>query len=345
MPSDDIQNEAEFEAALKKATTACPDAVVLLRVASYLAGRRIPLELFAPPAMKPDKVRLAVDALVREGLATSDPLDGGGAGFAVTPAVQELARACLARAGDEDEDSTIARAMKLLTDAYPSGTKAADAKSWPQCERLGRHVQASLAFAPDTGNGASATSELLHRFAQYLFARGRYEEATAIVQRCGAIDELIHGPDHELVGQGQANLAILLHELGRTQEALPHIRRAMEIGEANLGPKHPVVAERYNVLATLLEELRQPAQADPFIRHALLAAELMLGPNHPDTKAYRQNYERIIAAVDGMARQDDAVEAGLAPAPPERLARHDIPPPPISGNRGVMARLLRSKRV
>lgn len=343
MPGDHIQSEAAFEAALKKATAACPDAAVLLGVSAYLAGRRIPLDLFAPSAMKAETVRVALDALVGQRLATPDTLDGGDKGFSIMPAVQELARSRLARTGEED--GFIARVITLLIDAHPSGAAAADARAWPKCERLARHVETALAFAPDTGDGAAATSELLHRVAQYLFTRGRFAEATTVVQRSGAIDEIVHGPEDEIVGQGQANLAILLHEMGRTEEALPHIRRAMAIGEANLGPQHPIVAERYNILATLLEELKRPAQADPFIRHALLAAELMLGPDHPDTKLYRQNYERIIAAVDGMARKDDAVEAGLAPAPPERLARHDIPPPPVPGNRGALARLLRRKKV
>ena len=343
MPGDHIQSEAAFEAAFKKAMAASPDAAALLGVSAYLAGRRIPIELIAPAAMAAGAARSALDALVGQRLASPDTLDGGGTGFSVTPAVQEMARARLARTGEED--GFIARATTLLIDTHPSGAAAADTRAWPKCERLARHVDAVLAFAPDTGEGAAATSELLHRVAHYLFARGRYEEATAVVQRSGAIDEIVHGPEDEIVGQGQANLAILLHELGRTEEALPHIRRAMEIGESNLGPQHPIVAERYNILATLLEELKRPEHADPFIRHALLAAEQVLGPDHPDTKLYRQNYERIIAAVDSMARKDDAVEAGLVPAPPERLARHDIPPPSVSGNRGALARLLRRKKV
>lgn len=342
MPGDDIHNEAAFEAALKAAAAACPDAATLIGVAATLAGRRIPLELFSKTAMKPETALAARDALVREGLATADLLDGGGQGFSVTPAVQKFARAHHARQGESE--SSIVRSMNLLIDTYPAGADASDARSWPLCERLTRHAQAALAFAPDTGDGAAVTSELLHRLAQYLFARGRFDEAVSVVQRSGAIDEVIHGPEDEIVGQGQANYAILLHEMGRTEEALPHIRRAMEIGEANLGPQHPIVAERYNILATLLEELNLHAQADPFIRHALIAAEQVLGKDHPDTRQYRQNYERIIAAFDAMARRDDLVEAGLEPAPPERLARPDIPPPPVAGNRGVLARLLRRKK-
>lgn len=342
MPGDDIHNDTAFEAALANVMAASPLAETLISVAAYIAGRRIPLDMFAPATKTLEEARAALDTLVRAGLATTDQLDGGGAGFSVAPAVQQFVRARLMRTGDESR--FISQAMDLLIAAHPNGTEAADARAWPQCERLARHVQAALAFAPDTGEGAAATSELLHRVAQYLFARGRYDDATAFVQRSGAIDELIYGPEAEIVGQGQANLAILLHETGRTEEALAHIRRAMAIGEANLGPQHPIVAERYNILATLLEELQRPAQADPFIRHALLSAELALGPDHPDTKHYRQNYERIIAAVDGMARQDDAVEAGLAPPPPERLARRDIPPPRVPGNRGVIARLRPRKR-
>ncbi|CAN0457657.1 unnamed protein product, partial [Phaeothamnion confervicola] len=106
---------------------------------------------------------------------------------------------------------------------------------------------------------------------------------------------------HPRVGQDSADLAILLYESGRIEEALPFIRRAMAIDEAAFGPEHPVVAERYNILATLLETLGRPAEADPFIRHAVLAAEKTLGPDHPDTLLYRENYDKVIAAMESVA--------------------------------------------
>ena len=53
---------------------------------------------------------------------------------------------------------------------------------------------------------------------------------------------------------------------------------------------------------------------------------------------------KIIAAVDVIARRDDAVEAGLEPPSPERLARPDIPPPPMPGRKGVLGRLLKRAR-
>lgn len=327
----------EFDATLARAVAAMPQAHKLLGIAAYLAPRRIPLAIVSSAVMTEAERRAALGALSAARLAQSEEIDSRFAAFSVAPAVQKEMRTRLAAASEET--GVIALAVRLVADAYPAGDDAGEAMHWPLCERLGEHAQAVLAHAPDDGAEAAATSDLLHHLSQYLFARGRYEEAEPLVRRSGAIHELICGTEHPAVGQDRANLAIVLYELGRTEEALPHIRRAMAIGEAELGPEHPDVAERYNILATLLESLRRPAQADPFIRHALLVAERMLGTDHPDTQLYRANYERIVAAIDVIARKDADVEAGLVIASPERLARPDIPAPPVPRQRGLLGRL------
>jgi tetratricopeptide (TPR) repeat protein len=326
---------------LAQATSVSPHATTVMSVAAYLAPRQIPIRLLAALPFGEAGARGAADALVAAGLARHDPLAGGAPALSVEVATQERMRQQLgATAGAEERQ--VALALQALAAIYPPGAEAAEAGRWHTCEELDRHLRAALAFAPDAGAGADLTSDLLHRLAHYLFARGRYEEAEQIVRRSGAVDEELMGPDHPHVGQDCANLAILLHELGRTDEALPLIRRAMAIGEEELGPEHPLVAERYHILASLLEAKGRLAEADPFIRHALVTSERMLGARHDDTRLYRQTYERILAAMDRVARKDDAVEAGLVPAPPERLARPDLPPPPPP-SRGVLGRLLRGR--
>lgn len=332
----------EIRAAIARVRAANPQAATVLGVAAYLGPRRIPVVMLTARLTSEVQRKAAIDGLIREKLAASDPLDGGGVGITVPPAVQEEVRRQLEALGEDAKH--IAVAAQLVANAYPPGLQAEEVRHWPLCERLGQHARTVLAYAPDDGDAAVVTSDLLHRLAHYLFARGRYEEAEPVVRRSGAIDELLHGPDHAQVGEDRSNLAILLYEMGRTEEALPHIRRAMAIGEAHLGPEHPIVAERYNILATMLESLGRPTEADPFIRHALLAAERNLGATHAETKLYRDNYERIVAAIDRIAARDDAVEAGLQPATPERLARRDLPPPPVAAERGVLGRLLKGRR-
>lgn len=331
-----VAGDAAFEAALRKAVKASAAAEKVLALACWLGARRIPFSLLAgvfPEA----ELRGATEALAAEDLARPEVLDGGVPAFGVRPAIQEAMRRRLEQAGRDAQH--VAMAARVVTDAYPQGDLG-DVLHWQQCERLHDHARAVLLHAADEGEDAATTSLLLHKISQYLFGRARYEEAEPIVRRAGAVDEVLLGPEHPQVGQDRANLAILLYEMGRFDEALPHIRRAMAIGEAELGPEHPIVAERYNVLATLLDALGRPAEADPFIRHALIAAERMLGRDHPETEVYRHNYERIIMAVEQMAERDDAVEAGLMPASPERLARPDIPPPGAQ-KKGVLGRLLK----
>lgn len=331
-----IEEDAAFAAALQAAAMASVAAEKVLAASCWLGGRRIPFSLLSG-WVNAVELRGAIDSLAAHDLARPEVIEGGTVAFGVRPAVQEAMRKRLVRM--REDGRAIAVAARLVTEAYPKGDLG-DVLNWQACERLHDHARAVLAHAADDGPDAATTSLLLHKVSQYLFGRARYDEAEPIVRRAGAIDEELLGRDHPQVGQDRANLAILLYEMGRHEEALPHIRRAVAIGEAEFGPEHPAVAERYNVLATLLDTLGRPAEADPFIRHALIVAERVLGRDHPETGVYRHNYERIITAVERMATRDDAVEAGLVPAPPERLARHDIPPPGVA-KRGVLGRLLK----
>jgi tetratricopeptide (TPR) repeat protein len=186
------------------------------------------------------------------------------------------------------------------------------------------------------------TAERLADFALLLRDNGQTTEAEPLLRRALAIDEAAFGPEHPAVAADLGSLSSLLRDLRRPQEALPLARRALGIDTALFEPEHPVIARHYNNIAMILTDMGRPAEVDPYIRHAVLAAEKSLGPNHPETRRYRANYERVLAAVEAMARQDDAVESGRAAPPPERLARQDIPPPT---RKGILRRLLQNKRV
>ncbi len=335
---------AAFKDALASAARNSADAARLFGVLAFLAPRKIPLDIITSDVMPPSDRSKAVAALIGAGLARASSEAGGAAdetALDVAGEIQAEMRAHLVGAGSDGE--AVLLATRLLAEAYPHGDQdPGEASTWLVCQRLEDHVRAVLQHAPDDGEGAAATSQLLHQYSQYLFARGKLEDAEAVMRRAGAIAEAMLGPAHPRVGQDSADLAVLLYESGRVEEALPYIRRAMSVDEAAFGPEHPVVAERYNMMATLLETLGRPAEADPYIRHAVLAAEKTLGPDHPDTVLYRENYEKVITAMDAVARRDDAVEAGTVPAPPERLARPDIPPPPtLRDNPGLLGRLRR----
>ena len=339
---------AALSAALKAAGQASPHAVRLLGIVSHLAPRRIPLEIVTPDVMSAVELSAAAAALAGAGLVQTgrDEGDdtGGGSGGSIDVAapLQAEMRERLAQSGEDAAYAALA--TRIVADAYPHGDRdPSDADSWVACQRLEEHVRAVLQYAPDDGEGAASTSQLLHQYSQYLFARGKYDDAEPVMRRAGAVAEALVGPLHPRVGQDSADLAILLYESGRIEEALPFIRRAMAIDEAAFGPEHPVVAERYNILATLLETLGRPAEADPFIRHAVLAAEKTLGPDHPDTLLYRENYDKVIAAMESVARRDDAVEAGAIPASPERLSRPDIPPPPVKPKTSLLGRFRRRR--
>ena len=285
---------ATVQLALERATALSPHAAGILGMTAYLAPDRIPLDVIAADTMTESTHTQAVAALRAVALLDSSGLDDGTLGVGVNRLVQAVIRARLwnvdeaQRLGGANpeniertgEKKCIARAMRLLTDAYPR--EVGDFDDWLACQRL-------------------------------------HEHACSIV-----------------------NVAKRLSAPEITDTAVPLARRVLAIEEAAFGPGHPAVARHYAILAELLFASNRPAEADPYIRHAYLSAERSLGAAHADTTAYRASYDRVITAVEAMAKTDEAVEAGLAPAPPERLARPDIPPPlsPVA-QRGLVRRILR----
>lgn len=322
--------------AMARADAAAPGAAALLRLVAYMAGGHVPLAVVPPDTLPAGEAKAAAEALAAEGLARVETL-GGSTSIIVTSGTRETVRLGTERRGNTEAE--IGAAVRALLAANARAIEADDeASGWPRWRMLEPHVEAVLTYAPDDGETALDTGRLLRAHAQLLFAQGRFAEAEPLIRRAGAIGEMMWGESHPHSAQDRADLAALLSELGRSDEALPLIRRALAIDEAAYGPEHPLVAHRYNVLATLLARAGRVAEADPFIRHALLVAEKTLGANHPDTVLYRENYDEIVRSIEEIARADEDIEAGRRPAPPERLSRPDIPPPPSREARGMLGR-------
>jgi hypothetical protein len=60
-----------------------------------------------------------------------------------------------------------------------------------------------------------------------------------------------------------------------------------------LGKDHPEVATKYGNLANLLVAQRKYGEAEPLLRRAMEILQTKLGLDHPNTRAMRENYDRL----------------------------------------------------
>ena len=69
-----------------------------------------------------------------------------------------------------------AAAVTLIADAFPTGDLSIpmDVRSWPRCRLLEPHAVAVLVYAPDEGDAAEKTGQLLNQYALHLMARADY---------------------------------------------------------------------------------------------------------------------------------------------------------------------------
>ena len=142
----------------------------------------------------------------------------------------------------------------------------------------------------------------LNNLAQLLLATNRLAEAEPLMRRALAIDEQSYGAEHPDVAIDLNNLAQLLKATNRLAEAEPMMRRALAIDEQSYGAEHPDVARDLNNLAMLLQATNRLAEAEPMMRRALHIFQTSLGDEHPNTRTIAENYEILLAEMEGDSK-------------------------------------------
>ncbi|MGW0192322.1 FxSxx-COOH system tetratricopeptide repeat protein [Nonomuraea sp. NPDC003201] len=158
-----------------------PAAVALFRLAAFLGAEAIPLDRIVPVSGLP--------AELTEALANP---------FLRTRATQALREYSLAKTGDglmsihrmvqavtrselaAEEPRWAGYALATMSTAFPHEVQ--DPPSWPTCETMLAHALASAQHTRRLRVDITGTIDLLDRVARYLLARGRSDQATAVVE-------------------------------------------------------------------------------------------------------------------------------------------------------------------
>lgn len=303
---------ATFTLALEKAKATSPEAEQLLNIAAFLAPDRIPVDIFTEDVMSEIEKGEAVAALAEVSLITRETLDDGSAGISVHRLVQQVMRGRLGAA----EQEMAALATKLVADAYPAGDISADdVRSWPACRRLESHAIVALSTAPESGDHACHTAQLLSQYALHLKSRAEFAAAEPLYRRALSIVQASLEPDHPSIVANLNNLAMLLQDINRMSEAEPLYRRAIELlvkAEQRSGDRDPNYAVVLSNFAQLLALTNRPNEAERLYRSALAIDEASIGPDHAKVGAHLSNLALLLQQTKRLVEAEPLMRRALA---------------------------------
>ena len=156
-------------------------------------------------------------------------------------------------------------------------------------EHAERAIRTALAVPGRSAAGHAADKGLL---GAVLAARGRPEDARAVLRRVLTEMEHLHGPSHYEVAVVLQNLAALDQRVDpvRSEELY---ERALRIKRRRLGRSHPEVGVLLNNLATLHSQQEHDDLARAECAEARTILRRRYGSEHPATRSCEQNCRRI----------------------------------------------------
>jgi tetratricopeptide (TPR) repeat protein len=190
------------------------------------------------------------------------------------------------------------RAVRVVATAFP----VVEIATWSRCEQCLPHVQVCL----ELDFSFPEIADLFNRAGNYLWNRGRFDQARPLVQRALTIFEKTLGPEDPNTASALDNLGELYRDQGQYKQADPLFQRALSIREKVLGPEHPDTCESLNNLAWLYNDQGKYEQAEPLYQRALAGREKALGPEHPDTCESLNNLA-VLYYEQGKYRQAESL--------------------------------------
>jgi tetratricopeptide (TPR) repeat protein len=299
---------ATFDLAIDDAVAHCPAAEALMAFLAQCAPERVPMTL-VEGAIDDESERMeALAALFEVSLIKHDPFEDGAPAVTVHRLVQAVARVRSELKGAAESAS--ARLIARLKAIYP-GDGYSNPSSWPRCAQLTPHLIAGCEEIADAATNLNC-AELLNSAGGYVFGRGVYSSARALLERALAIRERALGPEHPDTAMSLNNLALLLKDQGDLAGARPLVERALAIREKALGHDHPDTAESLNTFALLLYGQGDLAGARPLFERALAINEKTLGSEHPDTATSLNNLAALLQAEGDLTKPRPLHERALA---------------------------------
>ena len=258
-------------------------ARALLSLCAFVAPEAIPLEAIREAGGLPSPLdNVAADAVRLDsaiaGLLRFSLIGRKGEDLSVHRLVQAVVRDQLA---DAERQTWAAAAIGLLNRVFPVGSD--DVRTWTDCARLLTHALQAVHWAEALAVAPESTAWLLNQAGIYLWRRGEFATARALLERALRIGRAAHGPDHTEVATYASNLGGVLGDLGDLPGARKLLERALRIRETILDPDHPEVVPCSIKLGLVLRGLGDFAGARTLLERALRISEAALDAKHPTT--------------------------------------------------------------
>jgi tetratricopeptide (TPR) repeat protein len=282
---------ATFAIATRKATDLCPEAVLLLAVLSVFSPERIPLTLIdnAHALWTSEKRAEALAALSAVSLIKHDPFPDGTAAVSVHRLVQSTMRSQLAAMNALDNYIMIGiGAIALVFPDY--GDKIP--KDWRSSAQLLPHALFLRNEVLRVGEHIAAL--YLNKVTSYLYLRGAYAPAAALLLQLVELQIEALGVDHPKVASSASYLARLLQTTGDLAEAERLLRDALRILEANYGAEDHRVALALNNLALVLRDRGDFCEAEALLRRAVKIGEQDVAQDDIILAFWRDNLAGIL---------------------------------------------------
>ncbi|SDD25009.1 serine/threonine-protein kinase [Aquimonas voraii] len=144
---------------------------------------------------------------------------------------------------------------------------------------------------------------------------GRNPNASIMLQESLDLQHRVLPPQHPLIGETQASLALALQGEGQLERALPLHEAAIRNLEAALGSEHPSLGIALGNFGTLLSQLGRPEDAEKIHRRALQIHLSNFGPVHARVALSQNSIGRSQLAQDRWTEAVESFRAALASAP------------------------------
>ncbi|KAF2726450.1 hypothetical protein EJ04DRAFT_507056, partial [Polyplosphaeria fusca] len=155
--------------------------------------------------------------------------------------------------------------VELLAQEYPEG----QSENWKQCEQLLPHVEPLYDAEPVSEQSSKLWAQVLTNAARYLWMRGSYETAQAVVTKAVSARERVLGLSHHQTLASLTVLASVLKDQGKYEEAERLHRRVLEGKEKELGKHHPDMLTSIAASALTLQDQGRCDEAEKLHRRAL----------------------------------------------------------------------------
>jgi tetratricopeptide (TPR) repeat protein len=274
---------ATFSLSFEKLKTLNPIGVELLEFCAFLHPDAIPEEMIIAGA---SALPLSLRA------ATADPI-------VFDQAIEDLLKFSFVRRKSDQNILIVHRLVqavikeemsddkrhdysKLVVHAINAAFPTPKLSNWAQCQKYLSQAQACAKLIQQENILLPEAAQLFYRMGRYLYQRGVYHEAEALLLHTLTMEEALFGTDHPDLIPTLNMLARIQYEQGKYSQIELLLQRTLALGEKHLGTEHPEIGESLYRLGRTYHQLGRYSEAEPLLQRALALRQKSLGQEHPD---------------------------------------------------------------